>query len=270
MAVDPNAAQWEQQAASGTGIPVSVTKAQAILESGESDTPISGAGAEGFWQFEPTTYNAYAAQAGVSPGTEFNPADETKVYIAYMNALLKQEGGSVFKALEAYNAGPGNLGAGAGYAQSILNSAHQSQNLTSGTPGNTSSTVPSNIATTGILSGIGDIFTAPFEGILGWISKSFFSALGVPSLKDLLQRLGLILLGVGLVFVGIRILSEGGKNNNGSGSPVQAQGSNKKSESESAESSVKQPSTKALSSTEPVSSTEDISAGEAMEAAAIA
>lgn len=199
------------QAATGTGIPASVVGAQAQAESNFNSNAVSSTGAEGFWQFEPSTYNTVAAQAGVPQGTEFNTADETKAYIVYMNQLLAQEGGSVFKALEAYNAGPGNLSAGSAYASGILAAAGQSQALKANSPG-------TGIVTTGFNPNPLDLFGIPGSienGIssgLGDIGNSFvnsiFSALGIPSLKDLLQRLGLILLGVVLVLVGISLLGK--------------------------------------------------------------
>lgn len=204
--------QYVNEAAQGTGLPVSVVAAQAQAESNFNSSAVSPTGAEGWLQFEPQTYNAYAPQSGVPLNSEFNVADETKVYITYMNSLLKQEGGSVFRALEAYNAGPGNLAAGAGYANGILQAAGQSKSLTSKGGGNTATL-------TGFPGGILDPLNIPGEinnalgGAIGDIGNSFiqsiFSALGIPSLKDLLQRLGLILLGVALVLIGLNILSKG-------------------------------------------------------------
>lgn len=204
--------QYVNQAAQGTGLPASVVAAQAQAESNFNSSAVSPTGAEGWLQFEPSTYNAYAAQSGVPANSEFNVADETKVYITYMNSLLKQEGGSVFRALEAYNAGPGNLGAGAGYASGILQAAGQSQSLSS-------KGGPSSATLTSFPGGVLDPLNIPGEinsALGGAISsagnsliQSFFSALGIPSLKDLLQRLGLILLGVALVLIGLNMLTKG-------------------------------------------------------------
>lgn len=213
MVTVPSAYQpYVNEAAQGTGLPVSVVAAQADAESHFNSSAVSPTGAEGWLQFEPQTYNAYAPQSGVPLNSEFNVADETKVYITYMNSLLKQEGGSVFRALEAYNAGPGNLSAGAGYASGILQAAGQSQSLTSKGGG-------SSATLTSFPGGILDPLNIPGEinnalgGAIGDIGNSFiqsiFSALGIPSLKDLLQRLGLILLGVALVLIGLNILSKG-------------------------------------------------------------
>jgi hypothetical protein len=47
-----------------------------------------------------------------------------------MQQLLHSQGGSVRKALAAYNAGPGNIGAGYGYADGILAAAKQPGGLT--------------------------------------------------------------------------------------------------------------------------------------------
>jgi hypothetical protein len=175
------------------------------MESGFNPNAVSPAGAEGFWQFMPTTYNAVAAQAQVPQGTEFNVADETKAYEVYMNQLLAQEGGNVYKALEAYNAGPGNLAAGSAYAKSILDAAGQSKNLQATQSATTTGIhIPNPLNIPGdITNAVTNQFKDMFNAILGGIT----SALGVPNFKDLLQRLGLILLGVALIIIGLIMLS---------------------------------------------------------------
>lgn len=268
MAVDPNARQWEQQAATGTGIPFAVTRQQAIAESGETDTPVSSAGAHGFWQFLASTYNANATQAGVPQGSWNNPAAETKVYIVYMNQLLKQEGGSVFKALEAYNAGPGNLSAGAGYAANILSKAGVSQGITAGTPGVSTTAADFNIPNP--LNPLGGVAGGIVNGLVSGILKTF----GVPSFKDMFQRLGLILFGAVLVIVGIRILSNnssGGNKGGGGGGGGGGQQRGQKDEETGTAKEVEQPSTQALSSGAGESAgAEGLGASEALEAAAVA
>lgn len=222
---------YVKQASSGTGLPYGLVAAQANDESGFNANAVSSAGAEGWLQFLPSTYNAYAAQAGVPQNTEFNVADETKVYVAYMNSLLKTEGGSIFKALEAYNAGPGNLQAGAGYATSIMSAAGVSQSAQAGGGTNTSTT--SDISTAGLIPGIPGI--PGVNTIIGDIGGAILKAFGVSSLKDMFQRLGLILFGAVLIYVGIRILSEGSKNggNKGGGGSSQQGGGNRDSEQSS-------------------------------------
>src|SRR5579864_4696943 len=112
MATVPSSyADLVQQMAAQTGLSVAVINAQVMEESGYRATAVSSAGAEGWLQFLPSTYNQYAGQAGVPPGTEFNVADEAKVYIVFMKALLKEFGGKIGRALAAYNAGPGNIAA---------------------------------------------------------------------------------------------------------------------------------------------------------------
>lgn len=206
-----NAQQFIQQAAQGTGLPVSVVTAQAWTESKYQSGAISGAGAEGFWQFLPTTYNAVAPRAGVQPGSEFNVADETKAYIVYMNDLLKQQGGDIFKALEAYNAGPGNLSAGQGYASGIMSAAGVAQGAKAGSP-----TTQATLAGIHIPNPFSWLFGGPIaqgatnaiSGLMGQFFNSFLAAFGVASLKDMFQRLGLILLGVALIIVGLNMLSK--------------------------------------------------------------
>jgi hypothetical protein len=207
------AASYINQAASGTGIPKAVVQAQAYNESSYNDKAVSSAGAEGFWQFLPSTYNALAANSGVPENSEFNVADETKVYVTYMNQLLQQEGGSIFKALEAYNAGPADLNAGSGYASEIMSQAGVSQSAKAGATASTTGiwqdiTNPLGSAENAVESGIAGQFEDLFNSTVGAV----FSSLGIPSLKDLLQRLGLILLGVVLLIVGISLLGKGGGN----------------------------------------------------------
>lgn len=185
--------------ASATGIPQSVVAAQANAESGFNATAVSSAGAEGWLQFLPSTYDTYAAQAGVAPGTEFNPADEAKVYDVYMKSLLQQEGGSLRNALAAYNAGPGNLAAGYGYADSILSAA-----------GTGNITVKGSGTTPATLTGAFGIPGLPTIGgsVSGFISQVFEKLFG-GTIKDLWERGMLIVLGFALVIVGIKILSSG-------------------------------------------------------------
>lgn len=112
---------YVSQAAEQLGIPQSVVAAQIQLESDWNPRAVSGAGAEGIAQFIPSTFAEY----GPKGGSPFNVADAFAAYTAYMRALLRQEGGDVRKALEAYNAGPGNIGAGAAYASTIIQRSGQ-------------------------------------------------------------------------------------------------------------------------------------------------
>jgi hypothetical protein len=143
-------------AARATGLPEAVVATQINVESSFNPNAVSPAGAEGIAQFEPATFASYGS------GSPFNVADAFAAYTKYMSALLKQEGGDIRKALEAYNAGPGNLGAGAGYADLILKDA--------GTGDTTVSSPGSKAAPgTGANSG-GGLLSWPTE-ITGFFSK---------------------------------------------------------------------------------------------------
>jgi LysM repeat protein len=107
-----------QQAATATGLPLAVVKAQNYVESayGTNDGP-SSAGAMGPWQFISPTWAQYSS-APFSQASDW--ATSTQAYISYMKQLLHWSGGNVQMALAAYNAGQGNWQAGLGYAQTIL------------------------------------------------------------------------------------------------------------------------------------------------------
>lgn len=195
---------------SATGLPYSIEAAQANEESGFNATAVSSAGAEGWLQFLPSTYQGYASQAGVSPTSEFDPASESKVYDLYMQSLLQQEQGNIRNALAAYNAGPGNLSAGYGYADTIMAAANVPSNAKAGT-GTTQAT------TTGISipNPFGSLTSGlSVSGVVTDAINAVLKTMGLGSVKDLMERAGLLILGFVLVIVGIRILAGG----SGSGS----------------------------------------------------
>jgi len=152
----PSAYQsYVDAAAKKLGIPASVVAAQIQTESDWNPNAVSPAGAEGIAQFLPSTFTSYGQ------GSPFNVSDAFTAYTNYMSVLLKQEGGSIQKALEAYNAGPGDLSAGAGYADSILALAGEGINASStgttpaGGGGTGAATSVSGIS--GLLSGAGGL-----------------------------------------------------------------------------------------------------------------
>jgi Transglycosylase SLT domain len=165
-------AQYIKEAATGTHLPESVVAAQNYTESGYGQNMgPSSAGALGPWQFLPSTY----AGTGEPAGTENDWAYSTQAYIKYMNQLLKEEHGNVRNALAAYNAGPGNLQAGYGYADHILSLAGQG-NITVGTtsPQSSSSLIPGLGGITGPLGTIANVFSTIDTVLKDILSPSFW------------------------------------------------------------------------------------------------
>jgi hypothetical protein len=220
-----NLLPYFQEAANATGMPISVVEAQNYEESGYgSNVGPSSAGAEGPWQFLPSTWNSL----GFPPGQENDWATSTHAYETYMKQLLAQEGGNISLALAAYNAGPGNVGLGAGYASTILSNAGVSGGATAG-PGTAvgSGGLPSTQTTSltsSILGGLlGPIFgpllgqSSPVSGaaqaglgsflgeytLFDWFLKQF----GITNVKDFFIRLGLILMGAVLIIVGLHSIT---------------------------------------------------------------
>jgi hypothetical protein len=111
-------------AAGVIGVPASVVRAQINEESGGNPQALSPTGAQGVAQFEPGTWQ----DEGCS-GSPNNVSDAMKCYAKTMYQLVKQFHGNVRDALAAYNAGPGNLQAGYGYADTILADAGQNSGL---------------------------------------------------------------------------------------------------------------------------------------------
>lgn len=177
--VPADVAKYIQEAAQGTKLPESVVAAQNYAESGYgTNLGPSSAGAEGPWQFEPTTYTGL----GFSLGTINDWSDSTSAYIKYMNQLLAEEGGNVRDALAAYNAGPANISAGYGYADSILSQAGQSSTVTVATSDSgTSSSLNPLSGLSGITSSITQI-SSTFKDldtiVLDILNPSFWLRIG--------------------------------------------------------------------------------------------
>lgn len=115
--IPPQYASLVAEAAKATGIPIQIVAAQINQESGWNPGSVGQYGEKGLFQFLPSTW------ATVGSGDPTNPEDEVKAYIQYMNYLMKLEGGSVIKALAAYNGGPGNIEAGMPYANTVIQSS---------------------------------------------------------------------------------------------------------------------------------------------------
>jgi hypothetical protein len=215
-------------AAQGTGIPEPVVAAQWNEESGFNPYAVSPTGALGITQFEPTTYQSVAQQAGVPANSEFNPADEEKAYVVYMNQLIQEEGGSLDKALEAYNAGPGDLAAGASYASEILSAADEpaSSSVSGGSSSGTAQTDSAlgdainifgqvvnplgnieNMFGTAAGNSVAGEAAGAAESVIGDVVgaqwQAFMNITGVAGVKDLMIRAGLILLGFVILIIGL-------------------------------------------------------------------
>lgn len=159
-------------AAKALGIPCEVVRAQLNMESGGRLGLTSSAGAQGPWQFLPSTYGGL----GCASGGINDPVASTACYIKYMTQLLKEEHGSIRNALAAYNAGPGNIGAGMGYADSILAAAK--------VPGSATSSGGSGSGSGGSGGGTQQAQTSSFDwsfgGIpgIGWIGHFITGTIG--------------------------------------------------------------------------------------------
>lgn len=179
-------------AAKTLGIPEAIVAAQIYLESGFNPRAVSPAGAEGIAQFMPATWSQY------SSGDPFDPVAAFDAYTRYMADLLKQEGGDVRKALEAYNAGPGNLAAGASYATDILTNA--------GT-GDTTATSSGGSTTTSSGSSGGGLLSIPSD-ITGFFSKATDDLTNTAAFFSAMTRVSTyIRLGAGIAGMAFLIIS---------------------------------------------------------------
>ena len=114
-------------AASPCGVPWTLLAAVAKTESSFDPTAVSGAGAEGMFQFEPATFAAYAKPTpagGAVPPSAFDPIDAAYAAARYLCSLGVVDNPTL--ALVAYNCGnpgPACQAASAGYAEQVLATA---------------------------------------------------------------------------------------------------------------------------------------------------
>jgi cell wall-associated NlpC family hydrolase len=113
--------------ASPCGVPWTLLAAVAATESGFDQAAVSGAGAQGLFQFEPATFAEYAhpvPAGGAVPASPFDPVDAAYAAARYLCSLGVVENPTL--ALVAYNcgnAGPACQAASAGYAEQVLATA---------------------------------------------------------------------------------------------------------------------------------------------------
>lgn len=204
-----------QQASKALNLPASVVAAQINEESGGQAGVVSSAGAEGEFQFLPSTYTGL----GFPAGTEFDPSEEVKAYITFMKELLQWSGGNVQKALAGYNAGEANWQAGLDYANTILGNAGQQTSLDSGG---------------GKGGGAANATTTSANLIPGWLQGILGAVPGGQGLNELgglldpgnwidwLERGALMLFGGILIIVGlIKLTSSSPNTPNFGGDPMQ-------------------------------------------------
>jgi len=112
------------------GISALLLSAQQWVESGWNPAAVSPTGAFGISQFEPGTAAAYGVRPGTSPA---DVASQVTGEAAYLDALRPEEGNSLTRTLEAYNAGPGGVSNAA--SNGAASYATQIENLVSGKGG---------------------------------------------------------------------------------------------------------------------------------------
>ncbi|HBT4562056.1 TPA: lytic transglycosylase domain-containing protein [Klebsiella pneumoniae] len=86
-------------------LPYGLLRSVAITESGGNQFAVSGAGAQGMFQFMPGT----ARDMGLRGNDVFDPIKSAEAAARYLSMLLQKNGGDLGKALASYNWGLGNV-----------------------------------------------------------------------------------------------------------------------------------------------------------------
>ncbi|HAW4281775.1 TPA: lytic transglycosylase domain-containing protein [Escherichia coli] len=86
-------------------LPSGLLRSVAITESGGDQFAVSGAGAQGMFQFMPST----ARDMGLHGNDVFDPIKSAEAAARYLSMLLQKNGGDLGKALASYNWGIGNV-----------------------------------------------------------------------------------------------------------------------------------------------------------------
>lgn len=173
------------------GLPRAIFRALINQESGWNPYAAGEAGEIGLTQVKPST----AASVGFSP---YVPTENLKAGAAYLKKMFDKFG-NWSDALAAYNAGPGNIKAGAKYATSVIKAADAEQSAIDKEP------KPSDTGTVGgsptpsgqILDAIGDVISDP--GIIGQVQ----SGVGTFGKYTVGVVVVVILLAGGLLMIGL-------------------------------------------------------------------
>lgn len=86
-------------------LPAGLLRSVALTESGGDQFAVSGAGAQGLFQFMPGT----ARDMGLRGNDVFDPMKSAEAAARYLSMLLQKNGGDLGKALASYNWGIGNV-----------------------------------------------------------------------------------------------------------------------------------------------------------------
>lgn len=86
-------------------LPAGLLRSVALTESGGDQFAVSGAGAQGLFQFMPGT----ARDMGLRGNDVFDPIKSAEAAARYLSMLLQKNGGDLGKALASYNWGIGNV-----------------------------------------------------------------------------------------------------------------------------------------------------------------
>ncbi|MEX0547443.1 transglycosylase SLT domain-containing protein [Raoultella terrigena] len=86
-------------------LPAGLLRSVALTESGGDQFAVSGAGAQGLFQFMPGT----ARDMGLRGNDVFNPMKAAEAAARYLSMLLQKNGGDLNKTLASYNWGIGNV-----------------------------------------------------------------------------------------------------------------------------------------------------------------
>lgn len=86
-------------------LPAGLLRSVALTESGGDQFAVSGAGAQGLFQFMPGT----ARDMGLRGNDVFNPMKAAEAAARYLSMLLQKNGGDLGKTLASYNWGIGNV-----------------------------------------------------------------------------------------------------------------------------------------------------------------
>jgi hypothetical protein len=163
-------------AADENGIPRGIFTSLVDAESSFNPSAISPTGAVGLTQLMPST----AAELGVDP---FDPLDNLSGGASYLAQQYKRFGNWT-DALSAYNAGPGNIGAGKQYAQKVL--------ANSGYDGDIGFTGPIKQTDVGVNPDTGEpVYFGTSDSLEGQNKSSGGYASFLPSLPNFLQEYGL-------------------------------------------------------------------------------